>query len=131
MEVLGIHHVAFAHGAGSPVVAALESLLGLPCRHTEAAEGFVERMAPVGDGHVQLLEGVGDDGVVNRFLRRRGDALHHLALRVDDVAAAVDELLEAGVPMIDERPRPGGMGTTIAFVHPSAFGGLLVELVEE
>ena len=130
MQVLGIHHVAFAHDADSPVLGAMSELLGLRCAHTETADGFVERMVPAGSSFLQLLEGVGDDGVVTRFLQRRGPGLHHVAFLLDDVAAAVEELHTAGVAMVDETPRPGGMGTTIAFVHPSAFGGLLVELVQ-
>ena len=136
MKVLGLHHVAVAHQGDSPLLDAFGDLLGLSCAHTESAPGFTERMLPVGDADgdiptfVQLLEGVGDEGVVNRFLERRGPGLHHVAFQVDDVAAAVAELHAAGIRMVDDEPRPGGMGTTIAFVHPSAFGGLLVELVE-
>lgn len=130
MQVKGIHHVAFAHPGDSPIVDAFGDLLGLTCAHAESAPGFEERMLPTGGGFVQLLEATDDDGLIAKFLDRRGPALHHVAFEVDDVAAAVTELHEAGVRTVDEQPRPGGMGTTIAFVHPSAFGGLLVELVQ-
>jgi methylmalonyl-CoA/ethylmalonyl-CoA epimerase len=78
---------------------------------------------------VQTLEATGE-GVVQRFLDRRGPGLHHVAFEVDRIDAAVESLRARGVRLVDEEPRAGGMGTRIAFVHPSAFGGMLVELVE-
>jgi len=86
-------------------------------------------MYPVGDAFVQTLEASGD-GVIQRFVDARGPGLHHLAFEVDAIDAAVEDLRGRGVRLVDHEPRPGGMGTRIAFVHPSAFGGLLVELVE-
>jgi methylmalonyl-CoA/ethylmalonyl-CoA epimerase len=85
-------------------------------------------MLPIGESHLQLLEATGP-GVVGRFLERRGPGLHHIALEVSDLDEAVADLLRREVRMVDEAPRPGGMGTTIAFIHPSAMGGLMVELV--
>jgi methylmalonyl-CoA epimerase len=131
VEVLGIHHVAAAESPG-PGLAGLLAQLGVGVAHTEAAAGFVERMAPVGvtGGAVQLLEPTGP-GTVRRFVDRHGPGLHHLALAVGDIDLAVAELVAAGVRMIDELPRPGGAGTRIAFIHPSAAGGVLLELVED
>ena len=129
-QILGLHHVAFAHSAGSGVEAALDKFLGLRASHEESGEGFTERMLPVaGDCYVQLLESTGD-GVVKKFVSQRGSALHHVAFEVTGIEDAVMALSNAGARLIDERPRPGGEGTRIAFVHPSSFGGLLVELVE-
>ena len=126
-RVTRLHHVAFAHG-GDDVPQRLADLLGLPCVAEERADGFVERMLPAGDSFVQLLEATGP-GVVGRFLDRRGPGLHHIAVEVSDLDEAVADLLARGVRMVDKAPRPGGMGTRIAFVHPAAAGGLLVELV--
>ena len=126
-RVTRLHHVAFAHW-GDQAPGQLADLLGLPCVAEEHADGFVERMLPAGDSFVQLLEGTGP-GVVGRFLERRGPGLHHIALEVSDLDEAVADLIERGVRMVDQAPRPGGMGTQIAFVHPAASGGLLVELV--
>ena len=86
-------------------------------------------MYPVGEAYVQTLQATGE-GVVQRFVDRRGPGLHHLAFAVEGIDAAVADLRGRGVRLVDDEPRPGGMGTRIAFVHPSAFGGLLVELVE-
>jgi methylmalonyl-CoA/ethylmalonyl-CoA epimerase len=127
-QVTGLHHVAFAHD-GEQAPGVLAGLLGVRCTHAEAAAGFVERMLPVGDSYLQLLEATGP-GVVERFLERRGPGLHHVAFEVSDLDEAVADLRGQGVRMVDETPRPGGMGTRIAFVHPAACHGLLVELVE-
>ena len=103
--------------------------LGAPA-HAEHGPGFLERMYPAGGAFVQTLEAEGD-GLVQRFLDRRGPGLHHVAFAVDAIDAALADLDARGVSLIDREARPGGMGTRIAFLHPSATGGVLVELVEE
>ncbi|WP_214105873.1 VOC family protein [Acrocarpospora catenulata] len=128
--VRGIHHIAFAEETGAVWSRLLCDLLGLEVGHTESAAGFVERMIPAGDCWVQTLEATGD-GVVRDSLRKRGEGFHHLAFEVDDIDATVAALRARGVRFVDERPRPGGMGTRIAFAHPRSFGGVLVEFVQE
>jgi len=126
-SVTRLHHVAFAHrDSGTPTQ--LADLLGLRCYHEEASEGFTERMLDAGGTSVQLLEATGP-GVIERFIRDRGPALHHVAFEVSDIGAAVADLRRRGVRLVDETPRPGGMGTMIAFIHPHTCAGLLVELV--
>jgi methylmalonyl-CoA/ethylmalonyl-CoA epimerase len=127
-HVIRLHHVAFAH-SGEAVPSLLSDLLGLSCSHEESGAGFVERMLPAGDAFLQLLEATGP-GTVERFVDRHGPGLHHVAFEVAGLDEAVADLRSRGVPLVGESPRPGGMGTRIAFVHPSACGGLLVELVE-
>lgn len=127
-RVVGIHHVAFAHGPGLGPEDALCDLLEVT-PHEEPGPGFLERMFPVGAAYVQTLEADGD-GVVQRFLDRRGPGLHHVAFQVEGIDAAVEALLARGVRLVDEEARPGAIGSRIAFIHPSAFGGMLVELVE-
>ena len=128
-RVTGLHHVAIAHDEDPVCEDALASLIGPP-GHSEEGPGFLERMYTVGTSSVQTLEATGD-GLVQRFLDRRGPGLHHMALEVDAIDVALADLLERGVPLIDHEARAGGMGTRIAFLHPSACGGVLVELVEE
>ena len=128
-RVLSLHHVAVVRGDDATGEAFFASLLGSP-PHTEKAPGFVERMYPTGDAFLQTLEADGD-GVVQRFLDKRGPGLHHVAFRVDALDTALADLRERGVRLIDEVARAGGMGTRIAFVHPSATGGVLVELVQD
>jgi methylmalonyl-CoA/ethylmalonyl-CoA epimerase len=127
-RIVGLHHVAFAHPSGAGPDAALRRVLDV-IPHEESAPGFVERMFPVGSGYVQTLEASGD-GVIQRFLDRRGPGLHHVALEVEGIDVAIDTLRGQGIRLVDEEARAGGMGSRIAFVHPSAFGGMLVELVE-
>ncbi|WP_326643909.1 VOC family protein [Streptosporangium sp. NBC_01755] len=125
-----LHHVAFAEETGAPWVRLLCDLLGTPVEHSESADGFVERMIPVGDCWLQALEATGD-GVVRSSIQRRGEGFHHLAFEVDDIEETIAVLRARGVMFIDEKPRPGGMGTQIMFAHPHSFGGVLVEFVQE
>jgi methylmalonyl-CoA epimerase len=127
-RVVRLHHVAFAHEGGGDPAGLLCSLLGLTMVHEESAVGLVERMLPAGDCYLQLLEATGP-GVVERFVQRRGPGLHHVAFEVSDLDDAVSDLRGRGVRLIDEVARPGGMGTRIAFIHPSVVPGLLIELV--
>jgi methylmalonyl-CoA/ethylmalonyl-CoA epimerase len=128
-SVLSLHHVAVAHGDDPTCGEFFTALLGVPA-HTEPGPGFIEHMYPAGDAFVQTLEADGE-GVVQRFLDRRGPGLHHVAFQVDAIDAALRDLQDRGVRLIDQTSRPGGMGTRIAFLHPSAAGGVLVELVED
>ena len=127
-RILDLHHVAFARGHDPTADEALCDLLGAQ-PHIEEGPGFTERMYGVGDAFVQMLEATGP-GVVQMFLDKRGPGLHHVAFTVDALAPALEDLRARGVRLVDEVPRPGGMGSRIAFVHPAAFGGMLVELVE-
>lgn len=89
-----------------------------------------EAMLKVGDGYIQLITPTSPDSTVARFLDRNGPGLHHVGFEVPSVADALEELRDAGVRLIDEEPRPGGGGHTVAFVHPKGTDGVLVELVE-
>lgn len=129
-SVLGIHHVAFAHSGEISLYLKLTTLLGLPDAIEEEADGFIERMTPVGECFLQTLESTGP-GVVQRFLERRGPALHHVALRVEGLPAMLNELTAKGIELVDARPRRGALDSQIAFIHPRAFDGLLLELVED
>ena len=100
-------------------------------RETVAEQGVEEAMLPLGGSFLQLMQPLGPDTPVGRFLERRGEGLHHVAYAVADIDAALAHLEEQGVELIDRQPRIGGRGSRIAFVHPRAFHGTLVELVEE
>jgi methylmalonyl-CoA/ethylmalonyl-CoA epimerase len=128
-RVTGLHHVAVAAGPDRTGESLFASLLGAPI-HTEEGDGFTERMYEVDGSFVQTLE-AGEDGVVRRFVDKRGPGLHHVAFAVDRLDDALDDLDGRGVALVDRTPRPGGMGTRVAFLHPSAAGGVLIELVED
>lgn len=128
-----IDHVGIAVLDLDAAVEEYRRTLGLEPSHRERVEqqGVEEVLFRVGESYVQLLGALGPDTPVGSFLARRGEGVHHLAYRVPDVAAALDELRAAGVPLVDQAPRTGSRGATIAFVHPKGFRGVLVELVQE
>jgi methylmalonyl-CoA/ethylmalonyl-CoA epimerase len=84
----------------------------------------------VGDGHVELLQPLGADTAVGKFIERRGEGLHHVAYAVEDIEATLERLRGAGLELIDEQPRVGIRGSRVAFVHPRATGSVLTEIVE-
>lgn len=100
-------------------------------RETLPDQGVEEVLFRVGTSYIQLLGALGPETPVGRFLERRGEGVHHVAYRVGDVAGALARLKGLGIPLVDEVPRPGSRGTTVAFVHPKGMDGVLVELVQE
>lgn len=108
-------------------------LLGIQVGCTEdlTAGSLKVAMLPIGESEIELLEPTSPDSTVAKFLEKRGEGIHHIALCVEDIDGAVKELLENGVRMIDRAPRPGAGGKMVAFVHPAASNGVLIELVGE
>lgn len=127
-----IDHVGIAVEDLDAAVERYRQTLGVEPAHRERVEsqGVEEVLLPVGTSFIQLLGALGADTPVGRFLERRGPGVHHIGFRVDDVGSALDQLKGEGVRLIDDTPRPGSRGTTIAFVHPKGMGGVLVELVQ-
>jgi methylmalonyl-CoA/ethylmalonyl-CoA epimerase len=128
-----VDHVGIAVRDLEAAVQEYERAFGLAPVHRERVEdqGVEEVLFSVGTSYIQLLAATGPDTPVGRFLERRGEGVHHIGYRVDDVAAALGRLAEEGVPLVDRTPRPGSRGTRVAFVHPKGFRGVLVELVQE
>jgi methylmalonyl-CoA epimerase len=133
IELTDIDHVGIAVTDLGAAVDEYRRLLGVEPVHRERVEdqGVDEVLFGVGSSFIQLLGSLGPETPVGRSLEARGPGVHHVAYRVDDVAAAVEHLRAEGARLIDERPRPGSRGTSIAFVHPRSMGGVLVELVQE
>jgi methylmalonyl-CoA/ethylmalonyl-CoA epimerase len=129
--IAGIDHVGIAVDDLDEAVVRYRRTLGVEPTHRERIEhqGVEEVLFDVGGSAIQLLGALGAETPVGRFLTRRGPGVHHVAYRVDDVAASLEHLRGEGVRLVDEVPRRGSRGTTIAFVHPSGMGGVLVELV--
>jgi methylmalonyl-CoA/ethylmalonyl-CoA epimerase len=100
-------------------------------RETVPDQGVEEVLFRAGTSYIQLLGALGPETPVGRFLEKRGEGLHHVGYRVPDVAAALARLKELGIRLVDDAPRPGSRGTTVAFVHPEGMGGVLVELVQK
>lgn len=106
--------------------------LGLECAGIEEVDEQKVRVAffPVGESKIELLESTDPAGPVGKFVEKKGEGVHHLSYRVKDVDAEIRKLKEKGVALIDEKPRYGAGGARIAFLHPRATGGVLVELCE-
>ena len=132
MKLLNLDHVAIAVEDLDAAIDGYRSRYGVNPLYRERVEsqGVEEAMIPVGGSFVQLLQPLGDDTPVGRFLQRNGAGLHHVAYTVPNIEAALEHLASEGVRLIDEEPRIGGRGARIAFVHPSDLAGTLVELVE-
>lgn len=132
-----IDHVGIACLDLAEKIGFYESTFGLVVvsREVNEAQGVREAMLHVADGpagasYVQLLEPLGPDTPVGKFIAKRGEGVHHIGYGVADVSAALAALGADGLRLIDERPRHGSMGASIAFVHPAAMGGVLTELVQ-
>jgi methylmalonyl-CoA/ethylmalonyl-CoA epimerase len=128
-----IDHVAIAVRDLEAAVAWYRETLGAEVVHREVVEsdGVEEALLRVADSYIQLLTPTRPDSPVARSLESRGEGLHHVGYRVESCAAALDAIKASGGRVIDQEPRPGSRGTTVAFVHPKTSFGTLIELVEE
>jgi methylmalonyl-CoA/ethylmalonyl-CoA epimerase len=128
----GVHHVGIAVDDLETAVERYRRTLGIEPTHRERIEdqGVEEVLFDVGGSAIQLLGALGPETPVGTFLEKRGPGVHHVAYGVEDVVATLERLRAEGVRLVDEAPRRGSRGTTIAFVHPSGMGGVLVELVQ-
>jgi len=125
-----IAHVGVAVPAIEPALAFYRDVLGLVPRPAEEADGAAIVSLPFGESEVELLAPLAPDTPIGRFLARRGPGIHHICYRVPDLDAALEACRAAGYRLIDERPRTGAGGRRIAFVHPKATAGILLELTE-
>jgi len=132
MLLLNIHHTALAVTDLDVALERFRELYGVEPLYREFVEsqGVEEAMIAVGGSHVQLLQPLDRDTPVGRFIDRNGEGLHHIAFQVADIEAALSQLEQQGARLVDAKPRTGGGGHRIAFVHPEAFAGTLIELVE-
>jgi methylmalonyl-CoA/ethylmalonyl-CoA epimerase len=132
MKVLKIDHLGIAVNSIDDGKNFWKDILGLEFEGTETVKeqkvntGFF----PVGESEVELLESTSPDGPIAKYLEKRGEGIQHIAFRVPNLEEALQELKEKGVRLIDEKPRHGAGGAKIAFLHPKATGGVLVELCE-
>ncbi|MGH2856880.1 MAG: methylmalonyl-CoA epimerase [Solirubrobacteraceae bacterium] len=127
-----IDHVGVAVESIDSALAVYRDQLGMELIHRETVteQGVHAALLDVGDGHVELLEPIGPETGVGRFLARRGPGLHHVAYRVGSVDDTLAACAAAGIRLIDEQPRTGIRGSRVAFLHPAATGGVLTEIVQ-
>jgi methylmalonyl-CoA epimerase len=128
-----IDHVAIAVDDLEAAIAYYRDTFDCEVAHREFVErdGVEEALLKVADSYIQLLRPFRDDSAVAKYLATKGQGIHHVGYRVADCAAALERVKAEGHRVIDEAPRPGSRGTTVAFVHPKTAFGTLIELVEE
>lgn len=127
-----IDHVGVAVEDIDTTLALYRDTFAMPLVHRETVteQGVDAALLDVGDGHIELLQPLGPDTAVGKFLQQRGPGLHHVAYRVEDVEQTLQALAGAGVALIDSEPRTGIRGSRVAFLHPKSTGGVLTEIVE-
>jgi methylmalonyl-CoA/ethylmalonyl-CoA epimerase len=132
VQLSALDHVGVAVQDIDAALAVYRDALGMPLVHRETVseQGVDAALLDVGDSHIELLQPLGPETTVGKFLARKGPGLHHVAYRVASVQDALQALSAAGVRLIDERPRTGIRGSQVAFLHPSSTGGVLTEIVQ-
>jgi methylmalonyl-CoA/ethylmalonyl-CoA epimerase len=132
MKILKIDHLGIAVNSIDEGKNFWSEVLGLAFEGTEtvAEQKVTTAFFPVGESEVELLESTAPDGPIAKYMEKKGAGIQHIAFRVADIEAALAELKQKGVRLIDEKPRMGAGGAKIAFLHPKATGGVLVELCE-
>jgi methylmalonyl-CoA/ethylmalonyl-CoA epimerase len=125
-----LDHVGIAVSDLDQALAFYRDVLGLELEPAEevASQRVRAHFLRTGDAMLELLEPTAPDSPIARYLERRGPGMHHVALRVEDIRAALEQLKARGVRLIDEQPRPGAHGSLVAFIHPASTHGVLVEL---
>lgn len=134
MNILKVDHVGIAVNNLEETLKFYEDVLGLKCEGTEVVEEQKVKVAflPVGDTELELLESTTEDGPIAKFIAKNGGrgGIQHVAVRVDDIEKAIEEVKAKGYKMIDESPRYGAGNARIAFCHPKGTDGVLLELSE-
>ncbi len=132
MKIKGKHHLGIAVENIEEAMKIYCDGLGLEVAEKEELpeRGLRVAMIPLGESSIELLEPTDPESTVGKFIAKRGGGIHHLAIEVEDIDAALARLKETGIPLIDEEARPGVGGTRVAFLHPKGTGGVLLELVE-
>ncbi len=130
MKLLRINHLGIAATGLDEAMARMARLFDMTADHTEAVpeQKVATAFFPVGESTLEFLESTDPEGPIGKFLAKRGPGIHHVCFEVDDIDAAVAQLLAKGVRMIDEKPRNGAHGCRVAFIHPAETGGVLMEL---
>jgi len=132
MNILKIDHIGITVNNIEEASKIYTELLGLEMHGVEEVAEQKVKVAfiPVGESEVELLESTDPEGPIARFIEKNGEGVQHIAFRVEDIEKALEELKQKGVRLIDEKPRYGAGGAKIAFIHPKATKGVLIELCE-
>jgi methylmalonyl-CoA epimerase len=125
-----VAHIGIAVASLDEALAFYRDILGLEPSPSETADGATIVSLHLGDLDVELMQPMIKDSPVSKFIEKRGPGIHHICYRVSDIQGALEECRRLGYQLIDEEPRPGAGGRMVAFVHPKATGGILLELTE-
>ena len=133
-KMVSVNHIAIAVRNIENAEKLYESALGLKVTHREVVEEQGVRASMLetdaGDTTIELLEPIGKNSPIYKFLEKRGEGIHHICFKVDDIESALERLKKQGIKLINEAPRPGLDGTKVAFLHPKGLNGVLIELAE-
>lgn len=124
------HHAGIATDDATSLASLFEELFDIEVVHEESFDGLSVSFLDFGNGYFELLEPL-DDGTIASYLDQHGPGIHHLAVSTGDVDGALERARELGIEPVDEEPRPGAWGHSVAFLHPKSTGGVLLEFVEE
>ena len=127
-----IDHIGIAVKSLSAAVKVYEQAMGLKLAGYDEVDdqGVRVAMLDIGESRIELLEPTRSDSPVEKFMNKRGEGIHHIAVRVDNIEQALERLKAAGIRLIDEKPKRGAHNTRVAFIHPASTHGVLMELVE-
>ena len=133
MKILGIEHLGIAVNSIDKSAPFWRHILQIPHRSTEDVtdQGVVTDIYDTGKGKVELLESMGEDTPIGKFLNNRGPGIHHVCFEVSDIKSAIKELKDNNINILSEKPTIGAEGYKVVFIHPKSTGGVLVELAEK
>jgi lactoylglutathione lyase/methylmalonyl-CoA/ethylmalonyl-CoA epimerase len=128
-----LDHIGIAVSNIEEALKFYESALGLKCTHIEEVADQRVKIAfvPAGDVNLELVQATSSESAITKFIERKGEGVHHIALKVDDIEKVLSDLKDKGVELVDSEPRIGAHGSKIAFLHPRGSHGVLLELVEK
>lgn len=132
MNISRVDHIGIAVKSIEESLKFYEGILGIKSVGREEVEDqkVITAFLPLGDTEVELLQSTSEEGPIAKFIEKKGECIHHIAFRVDDIEKALEELKAQGIRLIDEVPRIGAGGAKIAFIHPKATNGVLIEISE-
>jgi methylmalonyl-CoA/ethylmalonyl-CoA epimerase len=130
MKIKRIAHIGVGVKDTDRAKTLYQEMFSLPVSHEERLGELQIAFVPIGQTNVELVQSTEPDGIMNRFIEKKGEGIHHIAFEVEDIDQALEELKAKGVPLIDQQARPGAHQARIAFLNPKGTNGILIELVQ-
>lgn len=130
MKIIRIAHIGVGVKDTDKAKTLYQEMFSLPVSHEECLGELKIAFVPIGQTNVELVQSTEPNGIMNRFIEKKGEGIHHIAFEVEDIDQALEELKAKGVPLIDQQARPGAHQARIAFLNPKGTNGILIELVQ-